>query len=107
MVATDLSVLFVASVFGKHHGFEQVVVRCGHLIGAGSMVIADGDRRLAAASAWIEIKDRDSVSRSGIAACRPDGVFQRVGAVPDERIRRGAGNRTVRLGNDLGLWSSV
>jgi hypothetical protein len=34
MVATDLSVLFVASVFGKHHGFEQVVVRCGHLIGA-------------------------------------------------------------------------
>jgi hypothetical protein len=71
MVATDLSVLFVASVFGKHHGFEQVVVRCGHLIGAGSMVIADGDRRLAAASAWIEIKDRDSVSRSGIASISP------------------------------------
>src|SRR5271163_3989391 len=67
--AFDSSAVCVATVFGEHDGFEQLVIGCGFRIGPRRMVVAHGDRGKAARSARVKIEDADAITRRGVAAC--------------------------------------
>src|SRR5271169_882348 len=85
-----------AAVLGEHDAFEQLVVRGGCRVGPRRVVVADGDGCLAVRSARVKIEDADAITRHGVAARRPDGVFQRIGAALGECTRNSAGHWAVR-----------
>src|SRR5271167_1191294 len=67
--AFDSSAVCVATVFGEHDGFEQLVIGSGFRVGSRRMVVAHGDRGPAARSARVKIEDADAIARRGVAAC--------------------------------------
>ena len=50
----------VAPIFGNDQSFEQFVIGRGHLVGAGSVVIANGDGSLTARLSRIKIENGDA-----------------------------------------------